>query len=1580
MSLFIALHFFFLPVINHLTWQGNSTEKPAAATSEPILSQPLQSLSACNCTISQGGATYPINSLIGNESAVVFYDYGNPTGSNANTGLELYNGLIIFLYEDTNTGIISLFLIADHYTDSDGGTLSFEFNCAPAQSFISVQDDAGEFFGAPPLFTGNWSWSPCCTDGGVIENIGCTANMSLDLLVSSGIDSIVWLTGDISNPTQILLSLTGEAITINCGGSGVCCPVGFDTDAIIDDATCELSTDGSITVSPQDGVSPYTYVWSNGASTSTNSNLNPGNYSVTITDAQGCMEELTFNVDFTEDPPQVVATNLDVCSNNAEAEFDLTSIEHIVNAGTGEEVLWFENANMTNPILFPQTYTTSGTTVYAVVDNGACLSEVVPVVLTIYPIPPGNEASIDMCEELNGFATFDLTSVDASVSGGAGEVFWYLSFNQTGPIVDPEFFNSHSQIVYAFVYDGHCYSAPIPVELIVYELPEAVSAEAQLCSDGFDQAIFDLTLLEPEISFGNGTVEWFLEMDLLDEITTPAFFQTTTTVVYAVVSDGVCESHPVPVTLTVEPIPTGNSITIDACGEGSNTAIFALQDYDGQISGGAGSVDWFIDDELQDPINNPSGFVSESTTVYAVIDNGFCFSPPIPIVLNVLQSPNAESTNIETCAGAGGEGMFNLTSVENVISGGTGVVQWFEDIAGTIPIANTTAYQSTGGTVYAQVSIGNCISPLTPVQLILISSVTANPSSIATCDNGTGNGVFNLTTIESTISGGVGQVNWYLDAVGVNPVPSPDNYVSGPSTLYAQVVAGSCLSSIVPIDLQILPTPISNSTALSLCGNLSGETSIDLHTLDGLIGEGTGNVIFYADISLTTLIADANNLMTGDTVIFAVTDNGMCRSDAEAILITVTPQPVASSVIMMYCVTPGDEITIDLTQFNNDISGGLGTVYYFTDAQGMNIITMPTGFITDQSLTLYALTEVNNCQSTPVPLMIDIIAQPEINPVTISQCGDPSGQITVDLSVYESLISNNSGIVNWYSDAALTNPILNTQNFITGNTIVYTTVTNLICYTNAFAIPIEIVNSLSANTVNVELCVIDSDTPSVNLTLYEPDISGGNGSVTWFYDSQGLNQISTSTGFDASQNTIYAMVTAGSCVSPIIDIPIIYHNITSPNLTCEFTSGDSVAVAWTGNASSYEISYFVNGVAVGSGITTITPNFSLGNLERGDSVMFALSAIYDAPCDTVLENTVICVTQSCPPANVSILDPGLLCEDGMSVTLEAEVTGLSTTPVVTWSGAGVIDLNGIFDPGFANTINPLVTVNVSADGCDYSAELELIIIPEHEITFEITGSPCVDNILQLQYIGEAVNDAAIWTWSYDGAMADTIHGGDQPVLLDVYWTQPGTKNLSLVINDMGCEDQFELSIDIIPETGAVELSCVEETFSSVTVSFNLVTDAVAYNLTSNKGYGIHNGNTYIVTGLMDDTDVEIIIEALGAEGCGESRDTIVCHTPKFIKPEIYFPTIFSPNQDGINDIFFIQTNEKIKEIHLLRIFDRWGNLVFERKNALPNDVTAGWNGIWQNKPLNPGVYSCWAELLDTDGESIIHTGDITLIR
>lgn len=97
--------------------------------------------------------------------------------------------------------------------------------------------------------------------------------------------------------------------------------------------------------------------------------------------------------------------------------------------------------------------------------------------------------------------------------------------------------------------------------------------------------------------------------------------------------------------------------------------------------------------------------------------------------------------------------------------------------------------------------------------------------------------------------------------------------------------------------------------------------------------------------------------------------------------------------------------------------------------------------------------------------------------------------------------------------------------------------------------------------------------------------------------------------------------------------------------------------------------------------------------------------------------------------------------------------------------------------------------------------------------------------------------------------------------------------------------------------------------------------------------------------------------------------------------DVYIPTVFSPNNDGINEIFSLFCNEtQVTRINSLRIFNRWGDLLHEALDFAPNDLTKGWNGRYKGDPLNPGVFVYQAEVKFIDGLSRVYYGDVTLVR
>lgn len=97
--------------------------------------------------------------------------------------------------------------------------------------------------------------------------------------------------------------------------------------------------------------------------------------------------------------------------------------------------------------------------------------------------------------------------------------------------------------------------------------------------------------------------------------------------------------------------------------------------------------------------------------------------------------------------------------------------------------------------------------------------------------------------------------------------------------------------------------------------------------------------------------------------------------------------------------------------------------------------------------------------------------------------------------------------------------------------------------------------------------------------------------------------------------------------------------------------------------------------------------------------------------------------------------------------------------------------------------------------------------------------------------------------------------------------------------------------------------------------------------------------------------------------------------------KIYAPNVFSPNGDGVNDRFNIFSNGlEVEMVETFQIFNRWGNLLFETNDLLPNDLSQGWDGQYQNRPVDMGVYIYRVEVRFIDATVKTFTGSITALH
>jgi gliding motility-associated-like protein len=119
------------------------------------------------------------------------------------------------------------------------------------------------------------------------------------------------------------------------------------------------------------------------------------------------------------------------------------------------------------------------------------------------------------------------------------------------------------------------------------------------------------------------------------------------------------------------------------------------------------------------------------------------------------------------------------------------------------------------------------------------------------------------------------------------------------------------------------------------------------------------------------------------------------------------------------------------------------------------------------------------------------------------------------------------------------------------------------------------------------------------------------------------------------------------------------------------------------------------------------------------------------------------------------------------------------------------------------------------------------------------------------------------------------------------------------------------------------------------------------------------------------TEQTYTIKITTASGCV----TVDTQTVKTVKEaQIYVPSAFSPNDDGLND-FLRPIFMGIKEVHYFRVYNRWGQLLYERKSDLP-----GWDGKIAGVPQPTQVVVWMIEGVSVDNRVITRKGTTTLVR
>ncbi len=252
-------------------------------------------------TVSQGETQVQVEPLANAAGAVTFFKIAN---GQLTTGLEKTNTAVLFLYQDTAGGVLSLGVLLGAATGTAGST-TVTLSGVPAGASFLVKDDAFDRWQiTPPTGSVSWTWPQGRGDGMALGPLGAEFSLTLFPQFTSGITRVVFLSGSLASPTEVTLNLLDPIIvagmpneppqvgfTVSPSNPRINQPVtfdassSFDPDGQIAKYEWDFNGDGLFDSTTTEPTVSYTYATS-------------GSKSITVraTDNEGATSRSTLNV------------------------------------------------------------------------------------------------------------------------------------------------------------------------------------------------------------------------------------------------------------------------------------------------------------------------------------------------------------------------------------------------------------------------------------------------------------------------------------------------------------------------------------------------------------------------------------------------------------------------------------------------------------------------------------------------------------------------------------------------------------------------------------------------------------------------------------------------------------------------------------------------------------------------------------------------------------------------------------------------------------------------------------------------------------------------------------------------------------------------------------------------------------------------------------------------------------------------------------------------------------------------------------------------------------------------------------
>lgn len=287
----------------------------------------------------------------------------------------------------------------------------------------------------------------------------------------------------------------------------------------------------------------------------------------------------------------------------------------------------------------------------------------------------------------------------------------------------------------------------------------------------------------------------------------------------------------------------------------------------------------------------------------------------------------------------------------------------------------------------------------------------------------------------------------------------------------------------------------------------------------------------------------------------------------------------------------------------------------------------------------------------------------------------------------------------------------------------------------------------------------------------------------------------------------------------------------------------------------------------------------------------------------------------------------------------------------------------------AEGIYPVVLSNIN--GCDSTAFLSLSFY-----------DPCT-----LPMLVNAVSVAATCEVAANGRLEVSVQGEFPPYVYglnnqvfqaDSVFAGLDPANYTISVQDaFGCTQSIPVSLPSLDNVLQVDLGPDTSIFLGEQV--NLAPISINFSPTEIRWSGAQDLNCAHCPTLSvrPNQSTWYLLEAKDDFGCQASDEIWI----EVIQPPTYFvPNAFSPNDDGINDVFQVEgAMDAIDRVERMQIFSRWGDLLVQMVGRQQGEIPS-WDGFVKGQQAEVGVYVYSIQWRNFSGELELITGDVLLIR